>query len=277
MTTIHRSHSPVHPIIRQKFDKQLCCSHNFYIRTSTTQEASKLYTMPQAGQASECLTTHMTFGVELEFLVISPASAFKDLPKPIGADNKPFAVVHRELLRRGVPSECPDLRCPCCECNECTEADCEPITCIEAWLTDGSKVSSPPLDERKAFDSWTVATDSSMDLTKAETKELHGWRKTKMELSSRKFSLVDDKWEQELVKVFDAIDELRKRGCILLTNENTGLHVHVGFGDQNTPLDTCKTMFKVMTCVERQLDRFTQPLGLNLEPASVLVIITMHP
>ena len=209
--------------------------------------------MSQGGQVAQCTNSQMTFGIELELLVVSPASAFKDLPRVIGPDNYAFAVVHRELLRRGVPSQWRELKCPCCQCNQCTETDCEPIKCIEAWVNEGSKVSCVPPET--AFAVWDVGTDSSIDLTKAELKDQHGWQKTKMELSSRKFSLAEDDWEQEIASVLDAVDELRKRVCILLTNEDTGLHVHVGYDEKNVPLTTCKNIFQVMTCLERCLDQ----------------------
>lgn len=53
----------------------------------------------------------------------------------------------------------------------------------------------------------------------------------------------------------DTVDELANFGCLILTNQHRGLHVHIGFGDKFVPVDICKNVFQILTALERCLDQ----------------------
>lgn len=180
---------------------------------------SNTNTGSQGSTVSKVDLDHMTFGIELEFVVICPAECFSRLCLE-GMSNAVKALAHL-MNRKGIPTE--------------------------------SLYS--PMYGAPRFSRWNISKDCH-SLTDAEYKRLPpGYTEEPVEISSRKLSFADKNWQREVASVLEAVNQLRDFGCLVVTNQTCGFHVHIGFGDEFVPLKACKNVFQVATALERCFDQ----------------------
>lgn len=165
------------------------------------------------------LSDSMTFGIELEFLVVSPNNYFK----PIDA----VAAISRALVTAGIDS-----------------------TGHERYDEDAEI-----FNKRPEFSQWVVQSEGGLFLSATEEAvvDLRQTRTHGVEISSRKFTFAED-WKAELQTVLRVLYGFSQSGCKLITNATTGFHIHVGFGNENVPLRTAKGVLQLCTAFEDRLD-----------------------
>jgi hypothetical protein len=165
------------------------------------------------------LSNSMTFGIELEFIVVSPNNYFQ----PEDA----IAAISRALVAAGIDS-----------------------TGHERYDDDAEIFNNKP-----EFSQWVVQSGGGLFLSDTEEAEMNVFqtRTHGVEISSRKFSFAED-WKAELETVLRILYSFSQSGCKLITNATTGFHIHVGFGHEIVPLRTAKSVLQFCTAFEDRLD-----------------------
>lgn len=190
----------------------------------------------------------MTFGIELEFVVVAPKGSLTKTV-PFHARNwAPVFLTHQAFLEHGVPTFCQGLVCDCAGCSHGWGR------CIKGEV--------PAASENTAggkYGRWVVQMDDSAKLTDDE-RQMAPESKCdtySLELASRCFSTTaDTDWQSEVANVLHIMTStLSAHGCAVIANEKCGLHVHVGYGDAIVPLSTCKNVLQLMTSLERCFDQ----------------------
>lgn len=161
----------------------------------------------------------MTFGIELEFLVIHPDVCFARLE--LDGISNAVKAIHHLINARGIAVQCFYY----------------------------APVGAP------RFSRWTIDLDNQK-LTEAEKAHCPpSHTVVPVEISSRKMSFFNDDWQQEVSTVLDAINGLKSFGGLLLVNQNCGFHVHIGFDDHFVPINACKNVLQITTALERCFDQ----------------------
>lgn len=162
----------------------------------------------------------LTCGIELEFIAIYPEDNF---PNPSG-ETTMGRTLYAALIDANIPA------------------------------TGWEPIDFDIDDDHPTHSRWRVETDV-LSLSAEEQYQLpSGWTSEAVELSSRKFSLARDDWEAEIREVLNVLRRLESSGCRFMTNQSTGLHVHVGNGTQNVPLPIARRVFQLVTAFERCFD-----------------------
>ena len=102
-------------------------------------------------------------------------------------------------------------------------------------------------------------------LEKAEVKTQRRYELAACELVSRKFSYHNDDWRAEVATALSALRQLEEPNVALLTNCNTGLHVHIGLGDERFTFPSIKNLLMFMTSFERCFDQLC-PISRQHQP-----------
>jgi hypothetical protein len=165
------------------------------------------------------LSNSMTFGIELEFIVVAPNNYFQ----PEDA----IAAIYRALVAAGIDS-----------------------TGHERYDEDADIFGSGP-----EFSQWVVQSEGGLFLSDTEAADINLFetRTHGVEISSRKFSFAED-WKAELETVLGVLYSFSQSGCKLITDATTGFHIHVGFGHEIVPLCTAKSVLQFCTAFEDRLD-----------------------
>jgi len=169
--------------------------------------------------SAPCLSKSMTFGIELEIIVVSPKNYFK----PEDA----IVAISRALVAAGIDS-----------------------TGHERFDEDAEIFNSKP-----EFSQWVVQFEGDLFLSETEEAMINVFhtRTQGVEISSRKFNFAED-WKAELETVFKVLYRFSQSGCKLITNATTGFHIHVGFGNENVEFRTAKSVLQLCTAFEDRLD-----------------------
>lgn len=164
----------------------------------------------------------LTFGLELEFLIVYPEQRIRQVALPYVGDN-PASVMLYRLLHDQLIS----------------------VAHFEN-LSDSVDNSD--------YTYWNVGRDDH-ELREAELKLVpRGYKVDAIELSSRKLSMSRDNWTEELKTVLSTFAEFERQGCRLITNIETGFHVHIGNNTSGFPLRTVKNIYTLATAFERCID-----------------------
>lgn len=217
--------------VEQQIDQVRPRNHNLTLDIASTRTASDMAGIhtPEAVRIADAPSTanvhnaidpnKMTFGIELEFLLIHPDGCFAPLQLD-GMSNAIKAIDHL-LNTNSIPSQC-----------------------LYTGPTGAPR-----------FSRWNVDRDCHR-LTDAERSRLPpNHTVVPIEVSSRKLKLHTDDWQQEVRKVVETITGLSDIGCLTLTSQECGFHVHIGYDDEPVPFQTCKNIFQIATALERCFDQ----------------------
>lgn len=174
----------------------------------------------------DCNSPALTFGIELEFMVIHPQSDWLssfDLPHRLGTNPTSAAII-------------------CCALDK-------------AGLNSIFHLDRDDHTDNEVFDKWRL-TPESVALTKPEAQALPtSYTVEGVELSSPKFWSGDESCFQEIYRLLLVLREIEARtGCRIVTNTTCGFHVHVGCGEESFQLAELKTLFQVATAFESRID-----------------------
>ncbi|KAK4616488.1 uncharacterized protein CLAFUR5_05130 [Fulvia fulva] len=180
----------------------------------------------------------LTFGVELEFIVVYHELAFEtcapDRDERLG---DPFVSAIPAIMscmeRAGIGAMLSD--------DDYDEED---------YRTALSQPSG------KRYRKWTVSRDIC-ELSRGERAHLPpGYLEETVELSSRVFAFNDGDSHRELASILNVLNKMKvEYGCEIFTNSTTGHHVHIGRRDgAELPLQLCKRIFQLGTAHERNID-----------------------
>lgn len=172
----------------------------------------------------------LTFGVELEFICIRPDG----------------------LFNHDVYSDDPDVG------NEAPTAGPFIWHCLNQNGIPAVGWEDPDTEDEVEWPShsrWRVESDC-LKLSEEEYAQLDwDWSVEEIELSSRKFDFHRDDWRGEIQAVLDVLRAIEARGCRFVTNNSTGMHVHVGNDKYPIPLPCAKNVFQFATAFESLLDQ----------------------
>ena len=164
------------------FSSDPCASRTNLHTTSHTEQRS-----------SGTLLTLLTFGIELERIVVAPKDVFKNiLPQAVQAF-APVCLTHMALLDAGVPTLCGGLICQCPQykpdCIESHYLDCKSDECVQR-IKGLCAAKSANTRGTSHFGRWHVDVDDSAKLTDVErSKALEGEYETySLELGSPCFT-----------------------------------------------------------------------------------------
>ncbi|KXS97282.1 hypothetical protein AC578_4577 [Pseudocercospora eumusae] len=172
----------------------------------------------------------LTFGIELEFLCVRNVDCFKN--------RFPFKQDQRE---GEVGSECFGA-----------------ANAIFNHLVDAgirADIGRTKFGVKETYSDWLIMTDF-LQLSKEEALlKPEDFVIDQLELVSRKLSFHHDDWHKELRRVLKVLAQVEKRyGCKFLTNNSSGLHVHMGRDQGRLPFQTIKRVTQCMTAFESRLD-----------------------
>ncbi|KAI6856002.1 hypothetical protein KC338_g8635 [Hortaea werneckii] len=180
---------------------------------------------------------NLTFGIELEFLCIYAPGCFTNcvpdptilLPQyPDQPVSEAGAAIYHALLAAGIPATGHE------SLDEDINDPCPPYT------------------------RWSV-TEDICNLTLTERLHLPPHHRVEtVELSSRKLPYHPvSLWQKEVYTILRLLHRLeRETGCRFLTNNSTGLHVHVGLPGpgEKIELRTAKNVLQLVTAFEGRID-----------------------
>ncbi|KAF7196697.1 hypothetical protein HII31_02067 [Pseudocercospora fuligena] len=108
---------------------------------------------------------------------------------------------------------------------------------------------------KETYSDWLIMTDC-LQLSKEEALlQPEDFVVDQLELVSRKLSFHHDDWHKELRRVLKVLAQIEKRyGCKFLTNNSSGLHVHMGRDQGRLLFETIKRVTQFMTAFESRLD-----------------------
>ncbi|KAK4998960.1 hypothetical protein LTR66_001915 [Elasticomyces elasticus] len=170
---------------------------------------------------------NLTFGIELEFVVVYPRShlyrLYPQLLHDTQEEHPAGWAIHHFLRGRGIP-----------------------VTGYED-LDEDVRAFAP-------YTAWRVDTeDHELDVQESRAMPGEDYSQESVELASPRFWVADPYWPRKIMTVLQALKDLEKfLKCRTICN--TGLHVHVGNGDEKVPLKTCKNVLHVVTAFERCFD-----------------------
>lgn len=191
-----------------------------------------------------------TFSIEIEFFMVFERGAYDHLYKPPPDNTKEdalFSIPSTEILaatpvdfaRFAIEQQFQRVRVPF-------------ENAAEAALDDAPD---------RIYDTWYVAKDGH-SLKEDETETLihlardtgKTYDVTSCELISRKFDYHYDDWRGEIASALASIKSLENRDCCVLTNKETGFHVHIGLGDKIYKLSGVRNLLILMAAFERCFD-----------------------
>jgi len=179
----------------------------------------------------------ITFGLELEFFILYPEVRLLESVFPYTGKSPAGFALHQLIEEQGLS-----------------------VIFLEE---DSYHVDSE-------YTAWRVTRDNHELRDEEEDAVPAGYRVEAVELVSRKFRLGHDASQQELQAVMQVFGQMERAGCRLVTNIETGFHVHVGNGDLGFPLGTVKNIYSMATAFERCFDALhtTHRIqhGRNIEP-----------
>ena len=180
-----------------------------------------------ANPSAPILSNGMTFGIELEFMVVCPVDFFK----PQDA----IAAISRALVANGIDSTG----------HEWHDSDDDSSATVEDEIFTG----------KPEYSQWIVQSEAGLFLSEKEEAtipnnrfEIHC-----IEISSRKFEFAEN-WRPEVENVLRVLRSFNECECRFITNSTTGFHIHIGFGNDLVPLRTTKNILQFCTAFEDRLD-----------------------
>lgn len=197
----------------------------FHISTVLEQLAAFHTYFPETTMIMDDLD--LTFGIELEFICVYPQGIFEPI---LGANAEQSAgnYIFCSMRQNGVPATG-------------HEDDDEIFAC-----------------DLPSYSSWRVEDDKLVLSAGERAYVPAGCSVEAIELSSRKFryaELCGPRATHEIATVFGILKELQNLGCVILTNQSTGFHTHVGNGEEKVPLRTAKNLLKLVSAFERCFDQ----------------------